>query len=189
MMKEIEIKITKEEMLNMEELDNISGAGDFVDKYHHTLKKVNDTLSNIVKMLPKGRCFAEDAKISIPNGTKFIKDIKIGDEVISLDKNDKKIISKVIAVQPVFKERIFKVEFSDGTIWNATDTQWFYCGNDDYASIIDTQGKTALTENGQRATVVKVTDTGKTPEVYDFIVEGVNVFFVNGIAAEGYSEE
>ncbi len=40
---------------------------------------------------------------------------------------------------------------------------------------------------GAAATVVKVTETGEIKKVYDFIVEGVNVFFVEGLAVAGYS--
>ena len=60
----------------------------------------------------------------------------------------------------------------------------FYCCNDDYACAIDSQGKS---EYGAAAIVVKVTETGEIKKVYDFIVEGVNVFFVEGLAVAGYS--
>ena len=194
------INLRKEEMLNLEQLAKVTGASEtgnmqmqekcWFDDNHGIIKRVHEGVSTILKWLkyfPKPRCFAEDAKISVPNGTKFIKDIKVGDEVISLDRNDNKIISKVTRVQPIFTEKILEVEFSNGTTWKATETQWFYCGNDDYASIIDTKGKSAITESGRKVAVVRVSDTGKTVEVYDFIVEGTNVFFANGIAAEGYS--
>ena len=66
-------------------------------------------------------CFIGNSKISTPNGEKFIKDIKIGDEVISLDAENKKIVSKVIEVRPVFENEIVKVEFSNGKIHLAVD--------------------------------------------------------------------
>ena len=89
--------------------------------------------------------------------------------------------------QKCFENEIVKVEFSNGKIWFTTATQWFYCGNDDYACVLEDKGKSAITEENAKATVVKVTKTGEIQKVYDFIVEGVNVFFVEGIAAEGYS--
>ena len=138
-------------------------------------------------LLETPACFIGNSKISTPNGEKFIKDIKIGDEVISLDAENKKVVSKVIEVRPVFENEIVKVEFSNGKIWFTTATQWFYCGNDDYACVLEDKGKSAITEENAKATVVKVTKTGEIKKVYDFIVEGVNVFFVEGIAAEGYS--
>lgn len=187
-----EIKDLSEELpqeLNDEDMSQVSGGASYWDQFQHTWRKVQRTIGNIIKHLPKPRCFAGDAKISTPNGTKMIKDIKVGDEVFGVNEQDQKVTTKVVSVNPVFQEKIFEVEFSDGTKWNATKTQWFYCGKDDYASIVDTQGKSALTEGGQKVEVVKVTDTGKVADVYDFTVEGVNVFFVNGVAAEGYGED
>ena len=133
-----------------------------------------------------GKCFAADSKISTPSGTRIISDIKVGDEVISLDVQNNKVVSKVIEVRPVADEEIYKVEFSNGATWFTTATQWFYCGDDDYACAIDSKGKAALTEDGASATVIKFEKTGDTQKVYDFIVDGVNVFFVEGIAAQGY---
>ena len=133
-----------------------------------------------------GKCFAADSKISTPSGTRIISDIKVGDEVISLDVQNNKVVSKVIEVRPVADEEIYKVEFSNGATWFTTATQWFYCGDDDYACAIDSKGKAALTEDGASATVIKFEKTGNTQKVYDFIVDGVNVFFVEGIAAQGY---
>jgi len=137
-------------------------------------------------------CFVEDLKFSTPSGAKFISEIKVGDEVFSLDAQNKKCVAKVIEVRPVVNEKIYKVEFSNGAIWNTTATQWFYCGrvygnDDDYACAIDSKGKAALTEDGEKATVVKVENTGEVKKVYDFITDGINIFFVNGVAAEGYS--
>lgn len=137
----------------------------------------------------KKTCFVGETKISTPNGEKFIKDIKIGDEVISLDAENNKVVSKVIEVIPVHYSEIVKVEFSNGKVWKTTESQWFYCGNDDYACVLDDQGKAAITEDGATATVIKAERTGKIKRVYDFVVENLNVFFVEGIASEGYSEE
>ena len=132
-------------------------------------------------------CFTADSKVSTPSGDKVISDIKVGDEVFSVDAQNNKVVSKVTEVRPTVNEEIYKVEFSNGATWFTTSSQWFYCGNDDYACAIDSQGKAALTEVGATATVANVTKTGEVQKVYDFIVGGVNVFFVGGIAAEGYS--
>ncbi len=74
--------------------------------------------------------------------------------------NGKKIISKVIEILPIIDEKIYKVEFSNGKIWFTTESQWFYCGNDDQACAIDSQGKFAITEDRATANVVKVENTG-----------------------------
>ena len=134
-------------------------------------------------------CFIGESKISTPNGEKFISEIKIGDEIISLDSKNNKVVSKVIEVRPVAEQEIVKVEFGNGKIWYTTESQWFYCGNDDYACVIDDKGKAAITEDDAKTTIIKAEKTGKIQKVYDFVVEGLNVFFVEGIASEGYSED
>jgi len=81
------------------------------------------------------------------------------------------------------------VIFSDGTKWLTTETQWFYCGGDDYACIMNSGDKRALLEAGGSASVEKITVTERVERVYDFVIEGLNVMFINGVAAEGYSED
>ena len=51
---------------------------------------------------------------------------------------------------------------------------------------MNTQGKPAITLDGT-ATVEKATMTGKTEMVYDIEVDGINIMFINGVAAEGFS--
>jgi len=170
----LSIQDNDSEKMTEEELEMVAGGGD---------KPKRSRLR---------ACFVENSKISTPSGAKFISEIKVGDEVFSLDAQNKKCVAKVIEVRPVVKEKIYKVEFSNGAIWNTTATQWFYCGrvygnDDDYACAIDSKGKAALTEDGEKATVVKVENTGEVKKVYDFITDGINIFFVNGVAAEGYS--
>ena len=82
---------------------------------------------------------------------------------------------------------ILEVTFADGHKWNTTKTQWFFCGSDEYACVTDDQGKKALTAGGGRTGVANVLETGRSEMVYDFVVEGLNVMFINGIAAEGFS--
>lgn len=180
----IELHEKDSETLTEDELEMVAGGKD--------KKSSADDAKRIADFLKWGKdihlhCFTADSKISTPSGVKVIGDIKVGDEVISVDAQDKKVVSKVTEVRPVFDEEIYKVEFSNGATWFTTATQWFYCGNDDYACTIDSKGKAAITEDGATATVVNVTKTGEVKKVYDFIVDGVNVFFVEGVAAEGYS--
>ena len=47
--------------------------------------------------------------------------------------------------------------------------------------------KTALTLDGGKAGVCSAVETERKELVYDFAVEGLNVMFVNGVAAEGFS--
>lgn len=166
------------------ELEMVAG-GKSANDVRDDMEPVVNTLDWIKKI--HVHCFTVDSKISTPNGDKVISEIKIGEEVFSLDAQNKKIIGKVTKIRPIVDEEIYKVEFSNGKIWFTTATQWFYYGNDDYACAIDSQGKSAITEDGTTVSVAKVTKTGEVKKVYDFIIDGLNIFFVEGSATEGYS--
>ena len=146
---------------------------------------VVDTLDAVAKGL--GHCFSVECLVSTPDGAKAIREIKAGDEVISLNNDGSRRIAKVIDVIEPREYPITEVTFTDGRKWNATKTQWFYCGDDEYACVMDDQGKKALTIDGESVGVENVVETGQSELVYDFVVEGLNVMFVNGIAAEGFS--
>ena len=165
--------------LTNEELDMVAGGKGSISG-----EDVFKTVGYIIKGLS---CFVGESKISTPNGFKTAADIKIGDEVFTFDIEDKKIVGKVLEIHAAAAVKIVDVEFSNGAIWKTSPAQWFYCGKDDYACVTDTKGKAALAEDGQKIKIVKVTDGGETANVYDFVIEGENIFIVNGVAAEGYT--
>ncbi len=134
-----------------------------------------------------GNCFTGESIVSTPEGSKPISEIRTGDEVISLDEAGNKRVARVIGVITPCEKPVVEVSFADGHKWNTTKTQWFYCGGDEYACVVDDQGKKALTLDGGKAGVRSVVETERNELVYDFVVEGLNVMFVNGIASEGYS--
>ena len=136
-----------------------------------------------------GHCFTGECLVSTPEGEKAIREIQKGDEVISLDEEGNKRVAKVALCITPKQMPIVEVTFTNGRKWNTTETQWFYCGDDDYACVMDDQGKEALTQDGQRTGVKEVVKTERSEFVYDFIVEGLNVMFINGVAAEGFSTD
>lgn len=133
-----------------------------------------------------GHCFTAGSLVATPTGSTPIEKIAEGDEVLTLNAAGEIITGKVTKVHPPAQQEIIHVQFTDGKEWHTTATQWYYCGNDKYNIAINTQGKPAITLDGT-ATVAKATFTGKTATVYDFEVEGINIMFINGVAAEGYS--
>ena len=170
------------EQLTDEQLDMVAGGSES-DRITGTI--IGKIFNTVIKAL--AHCFVGDSKISTPNGFKAAQDIKLGDEVYTFDVEDKKIVGKVLEVHATANIKVVEVEFSNGATWKAAPVQWFYCGNDDYACVTDTKGKSALTEDGSKAKVVKITDNGETANVYDFVIEGENLFIVNGVVAEGYT--
>jgi len=165
--------------LSMDELSLVSGGcGD------------NSTASGLGKILgqwAKTKCFTADCMVAVPDGVKSMRDIRVGDEVLSLDSAGVRRLAKVTDVMAPREMPLIQVTFDNGSQWLTTDTQWFYCGNDDYACIKDPAGKKALTLDGACAGVKQTEKTGRTETVYDFAVDGLNVFFVNGVCAEGFS--
>ena len=84
------------------------------------------------------------------------------------------------------EQEILCVRFSDGREWKATANQWYYAGYGNYNIAANTESRPAITVDGT-ATVAKATLTGEKETVHDIEVDGLNVMFVNGVAAEGYS--
>lgn len=167
-------------------LENVTGGDGIKDTSDKSWwEYVVETVDAVAKGL--GHCFTGECLVTTPDGVKAIKDIKTGDEVISLDKNGSKRNAKVTDVIVPREMPVIEVTFTDGNKWNTTKTQWFYCGDDTYACAADDQGRKALTLDGQSAGVIEVVETERKELVYDFVVDGLNVMFVNGIAAEGFS--
>ena len=135
------------------------------------------------------RCFAGDSQVLVPGGVKCIKDLQLGDKVITLDASGKEIIGVVTEVMQPAEEEIVEVAFSDGTLWHTTESQTLYLAHKQNCMVKFAKGKKALLRDGRTVTVTDVRYTGKRETVYDVLVgeeEDEDVFFVSGIAAEGY---
>ncbi len=134
-------------------------------------------------------CFAGDSEVAVPGGVKRIMDLKVGDEVITLDADGKEIVGIVTEVTPPQEEEIVEVSFSNGALWRTTASQTLYLGHEKNIMVKDAKGTTALLRDGGTATVTDVKFTGTRETVYDILVgeeDDEDVFFVAGVAAEGY---
>ena len=134
-------------------------------------------------------CFAGDSEVAVPGGVKLIKDLKVGDKVITLDASGKEIIGVVTEVMTPAEEEIVEVTFSNGTLLRTTESQPLYLAHNQHCLVKFAKGKKALLRNGGTVTVLDVKYTGKRETVYDVLVgeeEDEDVIFVSGIAAEGY---
>ena len=129
-------------------------------------------------------CFTADTLVTTPNGYKSIKDIALGDEVLSIE--DGEIVTKQVKrVNPPHWMPIVALKFDNGTVWHTTASQRYYDGK--HFSYIDYRGK-AVVFHGKPSETISLTDTDNMELVYDFAVEGTNVFFANDVAAEGYGD-
>lgn len=158
-----------------------------VKKVAKTVKKAGGGVAHILSRIFGGsRCFAAGSMVATPDGSIPIESIHEGDEVLTLNAAGEKICGKVTKVHTPALQEIVTVRFTDGKEWQTTATQWYYCGNGQYSIAMNTQGNPAITLDGT-ATVEKATMTGKTELVYDIEVDGINIMFINGVAAEGFS--
>ena len=134
-------------------------------------------------------CFTGDSEVAVPGGIKLIKDLQVGDKVITLDAEGNETVGVVTEVMPPQEEEIFEVTFSDGTVWHATGSQTLYFGHGKSCTVREALGKTALKRGGAAVTVTGVKSAGIFETVYDVLVgeeADEDVIFVAGIAAEGY---
>ena len=129
-------------------------------------------------------CFTADTLVTTPNGYKSIKDITVGDEVLSIESGDI-VTKKVKKVNSPHWMPIVDLTFDNGTIWHTTASQRYYNGT--HFSYIDYQGK-AVVFHGQPSKTICLRYAGREELVYDFAVDGTNVFFANDVAAEGYGD-
>lgn len=171
----------------VETIHEISQHPKEVKKVVKTAKKAGGGLFHILsKIFSGGRCFAAGSMVATPEGSIPIESIHEGDVVLTLNEAGEKVSGKVTKVHSPALQEIVTVHFTDGKEWQTTATQWYYCGNGKYNIAMNTEGQPAITLDGT-ATVEKATMTGKTETVYDIEVEGINIMFINGVAAEGFS--
>ena len=134
-------------------------------------------------------CFAGDSEVAVPGGARRIADLQVGDKVITLDADGKEIVGTVTEVVPPVEAEIVEAAFSNGALWRTTESQTLYLGHKRNCMVRDAAGKAALPRDGGNVTATDVRFTGTREKVYDIFVGGEddeNVFFVAGIAAEGY---
>ena len=185
------VTLTKEDAeAYLAELDNIELDEKTLEKvagggcYDHVSCYLKDSCPNF-----KTNCFAGDSQVAVSGGVKCIKDLQLGDKVITLNASGKEIIGVVTEVMQPAEEEIVEVAFSDGTLWHTTESQTLYLAHDQHCMVKFAKGKKALLRDGRTVTVTDVRYTGKRETVYDVLVGGdgdENVFFVAGIATEGY---
>ena len=131
-------------------------------------------------------CFTGDTLVTVPGGYRYIKDIKEGDSVLSLDRYGNIVAKKVTEAHEPTEQKIYDVTFDDGTVWHTTATQRYFDGVH-FHNI--RARKSAIDRDGIYCRVINVSDTGRTDKVYDITLAGdrrQNIFFAEDMAAEGF---
>lgn len=134
-------------------------------------------------------CFTGDTLITTPTGYKYIKDIKEGDEVLSI-KNGEIVTKKVASVNEPKEQNIVDVYWDNGRWWHTTGAQRYFDGT--HFSWFDGDNeKGAVAFHGGMTFPHIINQNMRRDTVYDFTLEGdpwEDIFFANDVAAEGYGE-
>ena len=184
------ITLTKEEAeAYLAEMEDMELNGEILNKVAGGSCWSNTTCDENECNPAHPKCFTGDSEVAVPGGIKLIKDLQVGDNVITLDAEGNEIVGVVTEVMPPQEEKIFEVTFSDGTVWRATGSQTLYFGHGKSCTVREALGKTALKRGGAAVTVTGVKSAGIFETVYDVLVgeeADEDVIFVAGIPAEGY---
>ena len=184
------ITLTKEEAeAYLAEMEDMELNGEILNKVAGGSCWSNTTCDENECNPAHPKCFTGDSEVAVPGGIKLIKDLQVGDKVITLDAEGNETVGVVTEVMPPQEEEIFEVTFSDGTVWRATGSQTLYFGHGKSCTVREALGKTALKRGGTAVTVTGVKSAGIFETVYDVLVgeeADEDVIFVAGIAAEGY---
>lgn len=131
-------------------------------------------------------CLDQNSLISTPNGLLKIKDLKIGDSVLSYNKNTKKVEQSVILnvwSTPISKvnNRYFYI-YVNGKIVKATENHEFYA-NGSYIRADELKiGDILLDETGKECPIEKIEIVENTTDlVWDITVKDNYNFFANDI--------
>ena len=135
----------------------------------------------IIKERESFGCFLKGTKISIPNGYKFIEDIKVGDEVTCFDDKGELHTSTVESINKHENQEVYKYNVWNGSALYATPNHWVLTSENSFTEI----GKlnellTLIDINGGLKPITKV-EYFRKETVYNFIVKDYHTYIANGI--------
>lgn len=132
--------------------------------------------------LMKGFCFVAGTEIATPEGGKAIETFKAGDAVISLD-----AVNDVIEMHDMGEHETYLLSTEDCTVpTTASEKVLTPEGLKVVESLVI--GELIMTVHGYQP-VTQCEPTGKTEQVYELQCTGDNLFYANGIMAEGINED
>ena len=130
----------------------------------------------------KGFCFVAGTEIATPEGGKAIETFKAGDAVISLD-----AVNDVIEMHDMGEHETYMLSTEDCTVpTTASEKVLTPEGLKVVESLVI--GEPIMTVHGYQP-VTQCEPTGKVEQVYELQCTGDNLFYANGIMAEGINED
>lgn len=131
--------------------------------------------------LMKGFCFVAGTQISTPEGGKVIENFVNGDNVISLD-----TVNDVIELHDMGEKETHRLETIDCQVTTTGSEKVLTPEGLKLVEALEI-GEPIMTVHGYQPVTV-CEPTGKTEQVYELQCTGDNLFYANGIMAEGINE-
>ena len=130
----------------------------------------------------KGFCFVAGTEIATPEGGKAIETFNTGDTVISID-----AVNEVIEMHDMGEQETFILATTDCEVITTASEKVLTV---DGLKLVETLeiDEPIMTVHGYQA-VTRCEPTGKTEHVFELQCTGDNLFYANGIMAEGINED
>lgn len=126
-------------------------------------------------------CFTAGTEISTPEGAVAIEQMAFGDQVISLG-----AVNEVTELHDMGEADIYELHTPSCTV-ETTQTEVFMTPDGKKPLTELSEGESVMTVNGFEP-ITSIVETGRKEKVYELELTGDNMFYANGILAEGLTE-
>lgn len=126
-------------------------------------------------------CFVAGTEISTPEGAVAIEQMAFGDQVISLG-----TVNEVQELHDMGEADVYELNTPSCTV-ETTQTEVFMTPDGKKPLTELSEGESVMTVNGFEP-IKSIVETGRKEKVYELELTGDNMFYANGILAEGLTE-
>lgn len=126
-------------------------------------------------------CFTAGTEISTPEGAVAIEQMAFGDQVVSLG-----TVNEVTELHDMGEADIYELHTPSCTV-ETTQTEVFMTPDGKKPLTELSEGESVMTVNGFEP-ITSIVETGRKEKVYELELTGDNMFYANGILAEGLTE-
>lgn len=126
-------------------------------------------------------CFTAGTEISTPEGAVAIEQMAFGDQVVSLG-----TVNEVTELHDMGEADIYELNTPSFAV-ETTQTEVFMTPDGKKPLTELSEGESVMTVNGFEL-ITSIVETGRKEKVYELELTGDNMFYANGILAEGLTE-
>lgn len=126
-------------------------------------------------------CFTAGTEISTPEGAVAIEQMAFGDQVVSLG-----TVNEVTELHDMGEADIYELNTPSFAV-ETTQTEVFMTPDGKKPLTELSEGESVMTVNGFEP-ITSIVETGRKEKVYELELTGDNMFYANGILAEGLTE-